>query len=224
MLAGVNGAGKSSVGGSGLREAGLDWYNPDTVTREARAAGLGLEEANEYAWKQGVARLKEAMAKLTNFAFETTLGGRTIVELLIAATKTHDVKMWYCGLASVDQHIARVAQRVAAKGHAIPEARIRERWTTSRVHLVRLMPHLALLQVYDNSVDAALGDDIPEPRLVLEMSNGTVVAPDRRDPQALLAVPSWAKSLVEAAFRTTGKSPPGGAVPAVPRQGKVRPK
>ena len=32
-LAGVNGAGKSSVGGTILREHGLDWFNPDTFAR-----------------------------------------------------------------------------------------------------------------------------------------------------------------------------------------------
>ena len=30
VLAGVNGAGKSSIGGSALRAKGLDWYNPET--------------------------------------------------------------------------------------------------------------------------------------------------------------------------------------------------
>ncbi len=33
VLAGVNGAGKSSLGGAALREAGLAWYNPDTYSR-----------------------------------------------------------------------------------------------------------------------------------------------------------------------------------------------
>ena len=33
VLAGVNGAGKSSIGGAGLRENGADYFNPDEVAR-----------------------------------------------------------------------------------------------------------------------------------------------------------------------------------------------
>ena len=42
VLAGVNGAGKSSVGGHLLTRAGLAWFNPDAFARELRAAA-GLE-------------------------------------------------------------------------------------------------------------------------------------------------------------------------------------
>ena len=34
VLAGVNGAGKSSIGGQLLVSAGLTWFNPDTFARE----------------------------------------------------------------------------------------------------------------------------------------------------------------------------------------------
>jgi predicted ABC-type ATPase len=77
VLAGVNGAGKSSVGGALLTERGLVWYDPDAQAREARLkAGMTLEDANAYAWALGVEKLREAIAKGTNFAFETTLGAR----------------------------------------------------------------------------------------------------------------------------------------------------
>ncbi|RYF64127.1 MAG: hypothetical protein EOO29_42925, partial [Comamonadaceae bacterium] len=33
VLAGVNGAGKSSVGGGLLQEHGLEWFNPDSYAR-----------------------------------------------------------------------------------------------------------------------------------------------------------------------------------------------
>ena len=37
VLAGVNGAGKSSVGGHLLERDGLTWFNPDTFARELKA-------------------------------------------------------------------------------------------------------------------------------------------------------------------------------------------
>jgi predicted ABC-type ATPase len=38
VLAGVNGAGKSSIGGAAFRERGSDYYNPDEAAREIREA------------------------------------------------------------------------------------------------------------------------------------------------------------------------------------------
>ena len=63
VLAGVNGAGKSSVGGHLLEQAGLAWFNPDTFARELMAAtGCDQNQANGAAWQEGMRRLKAAMA------------------------------------------------------------------------------------------------------------------------------------------------------------------
>ncbi|OZI23886.1 hypothetical protein CAL26_10770 [Bordetella genomosp. 9] len=200
VLAGINGAGKSSIGGHLLTEAGLAWFNPDTFARElVRQSGYEQSEANIAAWTEGVRRLDDAIARRRTYAFETTLGGHTIVKKLIAAAATHDVLVWFCGLRDAEQHIARVRQRVAQGGHDIPEERIRQRCRTSLQNLLGLMPHLALLSVYDNSVDVAVGAAVPDPRLVLRMEAGRRVFP------AMIAdarhTPDWAKPLVEAAFQ-----------------------
>jgi len=62
------------------------------------------------------------------------------------------------------------------------------------------MPHLAHLQVYDNSAEAAIGDAVPDPILVLEMKTGKLAWPRPDDSRALGATPDWAKPLVEAAL------------------------
>lgn len=201
VLAGVNGAGKSSVGGAILEESGLEWFNPDTFSRARVAQGIGKDEADAEAWAYGKSRLEGAIAGGTDFAFETTLGGNTITVLLARAADTHDIVMIFCGLDTVERHIARVALRVRHGGHDIPEQRIRERWTTSRLNLISLLPHLKALQVFDNSLEAAPGETIPEPLLVLEMKDGRAVYPGRDDPAALKATPDWAKPIVEAALR-----------------------
>jgi predicted ABC-type ATPase len=203
VLAGVNGAGKSSVGGAMLVEHGLTWFNPDTFARELMAQfSLTPAEANSRAWETGRAQLEAAMANGRNYAFETTLGARTIPDMLASATRTHDVDMLFCGLSSVEQHIERVRVRVANSGHAIPENKIRERWVTSRANLIKLLPRLSRLQVFDNSADAAPGQDIPDPVLVLEMLEGQVVFPDQDDAVALNATPEWARPIVQAALES----------------------
>jgi predicted ABC-type ATPase len=199
VLAGVNGAGKSSVGGHLLRRVGLDWYNPDTFARELMVAtGCDQSQANAVAWKEGLRRLDAAVAQGRHHAFETTLGGRTLPARIRAAAATHDVLMWFCGLDSPEHHMARVKARVAVGGHDIPEASIRQRYPRALENLIGLMPHLAHLQVYDNSTDVARGKAVPDPLRVLEMEAGRLVWPN--DIEALRNTPDWAKSLVEAAL------------------------
>jgi predicted ABC-type ATPase len=201
VLAGVNGAGKSSVGGAMLAEHGLAWFNPDSFARELVAQlGLAVEEANARAWTHGRSQLEAAIANGTNYAFETTLGARTIPALLAEAAATHDVVMLFCGLRSPEMHIQRVRSRVASGGHDIPEDKIRERWVASRINLIRLMPQLARLQVFDNSTEAGPGQDIPEPVLVLEMVEGRVTYPVPDDTEVLESIPEWARPIVQAAI------------------------
>jgi predicted ABC-type ATPase len=201
VLAGVNGAGKSSVGGAMLAEYGLAWFNPDTYARALMAElSVGQEQANAMAWQHGRTLLEAAIADGASFAFETTLGGNTIPALLDRAADTHDVTMTYCGLASPELHMKRVSARVARGGHDIPESKIRERWASSRANLIKLLPRLKRLQVFDNSAEVGVGEDIPEPVLVLKMADGRVIFPDPHDPAALAATPNWAKPIVQAAF------------------------
>lgn len=202
-LAGVNGAGKSSVGGHLLERAGLAWFNPDTFARELVAeTGCDQTEANAAAWQEGMRRLDEAIANGTNYAFETTLGGRTVPARIRAAAETHDVLMWFCGLSSPELHVARVKARVAAGGHDIPEAKIRERYPAALGNLIALMPRLAILQVYDNSAEAKAGNAVADPLLVAEMESGQLAWP--LDLESLGNTPEWAKPLLEAALSMSG--------------------
>ena len=203
ILAGVNGAGKSSIGGYLLDQAGLTWFNPDTFARELRAAtGCDQGNANAAAWQEGVRRLDAAIAQGSDYAFETTLGGHTIAAKIKIATQTHDVLMWFCGLSSPELHITRVKARVAAGGHDIPEARIRERYVTATENLIALMPHLAHMKAYDNSVEAPVGGAVPDPTLVAETQSGKLVWPTELG--SFQRTPEWAKPILEAALSMTG--------------------
>lgn len=206
VLAGVNGAGKSSIGGHVLlRRARLSWFNPDTYARILVQGGLVQAEANARAWQFGVDLLDRAVAAGHSHAFETTLGGTTIARRIAAASHSHDVLLWYCGLSSPEQHLARVALRVAAGGHAIAEAKIRERWVSAPLHLIELMPQLSELRLFDNSVDVAPGQPIPDPVPVLQVRGGRVTFPVAVDD--LGRTPDWAKPIVKAA-RDLDRRPP----------------
>ena len=199
MLAGVNGAGKSSIGGAMFREAGADYYNPDEAAKALMAANPRLEQtkANAAAWQQGKRLLEKAIDERLDFAFETTLGGSTMTRLLTeAAANGFEVRVFYVGLASPEEHVARVAHRVSRGGHDIPEAAIRRRWRHSRQDLIQLLPTLTELRVYDNSRDAdPAAGATPEPTLVLHVVRGDIV-----EPADLSATPQWAKPIVAAAL------------------------
>ena len=199
VLAGVNGAGKSSIAGAAVRANASNYYNPDEAARKVAAANPGFNqtEANSVAWQQGRALLERAIAQRTYFAFETTLGASTFPRLLAeAAAAGFDVRIWYAGLSSPELHIKRVKAWVGRGGHDIPEADIRRRYEHSRLNLIQLLPALAGLRLFDNSAetDPATGK-APRPQLVLHVERGKII-----NPKDLPHTPAWAKPLVAAAL------------------------
>src|SRR5437870_567264 len=192
VLAGTNGAGKSSVAGAMFRRSGADYFNPDEATARILAANSGISaaDANSAAWHQGKRLLERAIAERLDFAFETTLGGQTISALLQQALAIGiEVRMWFVGLSSPELHMARVRARVARGGHDIPEEKIRERYDRSRINLIELMPRLTELRVFDNSLDAdPHAGRAPQPTLVLRFAKGKIL-----ETVELSKTPQWAK-------------------------------
>ncbi len=183
---------------------GADYFNPDDTAARIRHARphVSEAEANSLAWNQGARLLQRAIAERLHFAFETTLGGNTIPALLRSALSAGlEVRVWYVGLSSVELHIARVRARVEKGGHPIPEEKIRERFDRSRLNLIRLLPRLTELLVYDNSSEANPdAGERPEPKLLLHMEFGEIA-----DSCDLRFIPEWAKPIAAAALKTAGR-------------------
>ena len=202
VFAGVNGSGKSSIGGAAITTHGAHYYNPDTAAKELRKIHPNMTQqiANSHAWTLGKDMLEKAINNKETYAFETTLGGNTITNCLIQASEAGiEVKVWYAGLQSVEQNLARVRARVEQGGHDIPEADIRKRWNSSRRNLIKLLPHLQSLRLYDNSHEANPKQGIaPQPKLILQLEAGKVIAPDD-----LSSAPEWAKPIIAGALRQT---------------------
>jgi predicted ABC-type ATPase len=200
VLAGTNGAGKSSIAGAMFLAQGAEYFNPDETANLILSANpwITQAEANSAAWREGKRLLERAIAERLSFAFETTLGGHTITALLDSALSAGvEVRIWYAGLSSVELHITRVQARVAKGGHGIHESKIRERFDSSRLDLIRLMPKLSELRVYDNSEEADPDQGVtPEARLLLHMAGGKIVSSCR-----LSRTPEWAKPILGAAIK-----------------------
>jgi predicted ABC-type ATPase len=196
VIAGVNGAGKSSIAGALVRSAGGDYFNPDEVARSLmdKNGSLSPTEANAQAWRLGFDQLSSAIDDEQDYVLETTLGGNSICQLLHdAIDRGHEVRIFFCGLASPELHIERVAARVAKGGHHIPENKIRERWTGAIHNMLGLIPRCAAISVFDNSVNA----DKNGPRPVCLFS----LQGDHFNSLPIDPMPEWAKPLASAAIR-----------------------
>lgn len=201
VLAGTNGAGKSSIGGAMLVEQGVEYFNPDEAAARIRAVNPGISqaEAQSAAWHQGKRLLERSISERLDYAFETTLGGNTIPALLHKALSAGiEVRIWYVGLASAELHIARVRSRVARGGHDIPEERIRERYACSLLNLVQMLAKLTELRVYDNSKEADPYSGVaPHPQLIVHVAKSKIVTGCD-----LASTPNWAKPIVLAALKS----------------------
>ncbi len=197
VIAGTNGAGKSSILGEYLRQHGGEYFNPDELARQLREQHpkLKQEDANGLAWSAGRDRLVEAIEHGHDYVFETTLGGNTMPRLLAeAAARGHRLVIWYIGLAAPETHIKRVQSRVQRGGHPISASKIHERFTRSLENLIMLLPLLSECRVFDNSHSVAIDQgEAPQPVSLLYVRDVEMVASID-----LEQVPEWAKPVFAA--------------------------
>jgi hypothetical protein len=85
-------------------------------------------------------------------------------------------------------------------GHDIPEAKVRVRYSLSRMRLIELLPSLTALKVFDNTEDGPQKGHALSPKLPLHMHRGGIVSA-----YDLLLMPPWAKPIVPGAIASSGR-------------------
>jgi len=125
--------------------------NADTIAQGL--AGFRADEAAIMAGRVMLDRLDELASKRVDFAFETTLSGRTVRRLLSQFVRTgYAVRLLYLWLPTPDLAVARVRLRVRHGGHDVPEDVIRRRFERSLHNFWFLYRPLATTwQVFDAS-------------------------------------------------------------------------
>lgn len=153
IIAGPNGAGKTTFAREFLPSdaACLVFVNADLIA--AGLAPFAPESAAIHAGRLMLQELARHFAARENFAFETTLSGRGYLRLIEQwQAAGYRVKVIFLQLASVEEAIARVAQRVKQGGHNIPEAVIRRRFASGLANFKNLYaPRVDAWALYDNS-------------------------------------------------------------------------
>lgn len=153
VLAGINGAGKTTASRDILQEV---LRIPVFVNADAIARGLNAFNVESEAAKAGrimLEHLRELASRGRSFAFETTLAGRAYSTWLASLRPLgYDIQLFYYWLESPTLAIARVAGRVRAGGHHVPDETVRRRYRLSVQNFFRLYRPLAEhWRVYDNS-------------------------------------------------------------------------
>ena len=148
VIAGPNGAGKSTSAPrllTGVRRVAA-FVNADDI---AVAEGVGEIEAGRIMLK----RLDELARDGRDFAIETTLASRSLRPRIEALKEAgYFFHLTFVWLPSADMAVQRVAARVRAGGHAIPESVIRRRYVRELENFFNLyMPIADAWQIVDNS-------------------------------------------------------------------------
>jgi predicted ABC-type ATPase len=136
IIAGPNGAGKTTFALEYLPKVAdcTTFINADLIA--AGLSPLAPERERMAASRIFLKELKERIRLRENFAFETTLAGRTYLRLI--RELRHDgwaIKLIFLGLPNVEMSKMRVAERVAHGGHNIPEKEIERRFPRSLLNL-----------------------------------------------------------------------------------------
>ncbi|MGO9111127.1 MAG: AAA family ATPase [Thermoguttaceae bacterium] len=146
VLAGPNGSGKTTAAPKLLPDVlgVIEFVNADTIAQGLAAFGPELVALEAGAIM--LSRLRDLAKEKRNFAFETTLAGRSLApwlaRLIDDGYEFHLVYLW---LPSADLAVARVADRVRMGGHHVPEETIRRRYRAGLRNFFRLYMQLATL-------------------------------------------------------------------------------
>ncbi len=158
IIAGPNGAGKTTFASEFLpNEADC----PIFVNADLIAAGIAPFQPEAVAFRAGRLMLQEIARHVSegkSFAFETTLSGRSYAPMIDRwRQQGYVVKLVFLALASADEAIARVANRVRQGGHNIPADTIRRRFDAGLTNFRETYrSRVDFWQLIDNSGEAPL--------------------------------------------------------------------
>lgn len=148
VLGGPNGSGKSTIFRY-LQPPG-DFINADVVARGINP--VSPESASMAAGRWVLNRLDQVIAARQNFVYETTLSSHQSLALMSRCRSVeYEVSLVFVALNSVDLNVRRVAERVAAGGHHIPEHVIRRRYETAFSRLPDAIRIADRVLLFDNS-------------------------------------------------------------------------
>ncbi len=173
IIGGVNGVGKSSFTGvlKGSRDDLGQIIDVDRIT--AQLGGDALAGG-----KEAIRRIDEALSKGVSFTQETTLSGyRTERTARKAREADYAVRLYYVGLNTASESLARIENRVRRGGHDISHDDVIRRFEGRWEAVEKVLPYCDTAEFYDNDNGF---------RLVAEYRNGELLLVGENPPRWIL--------------------------------------
>jgi predicted ABC-type ATPase len=187
MLAGSNGAGKSTFYAAYLAGLGLPFVNADMIAAELRAgsraapAQLASLPVDQAAQRLADEERQASIVLGRSFVTETVLSdpvGAKVAMLRDARARGFEVWLFFIGIGSAAVSRARVRERVASRaGHDVPDRRIEERYPRTLANLPGAVAAASAAVLLDN-------DSVEAPyRFVAFFQDGTLARRSRLSPK-----------------------------------------
>jgi len=183
LLAGGNGAGKSTFYHTQLEPLGLPFVNADIIAREF------FPQAPENFSYDAAKIAEEIRLQLLldgrSFCFETVFSHPSKIDFLAKAKSLgFQIILVFIHLEGVDLNKARIGQRVTEGGHFVPDDKVEQRIPRTLANIKKAMPLCDQVWLLDNS-------EIGQPfSLQAKLAAGSIVFQESN-------LPSWARALLE---------------------------
>ena len=146
IIGGVNGVGKSSFTGV-LKERSTDLgviVDVDRITAELGGNAL-------TGGKAALRKIRDCIDKGVSFTQETTLSGyKTEATAKQVKDMGYHVRLFYIGLDSAEESLARIENRVKRGGHDIPSGDVVRRFAGRWEAVAKVLPYCDEAEFYDN--------------------------------------------------------------------------
>jgi len=184
VLAGGNGAGKSTFYNRNLAKYGIKFVNADLIAKD-----IDSENPEDLSYQAATVAAKireDLISQGVSFCFETVFSHKSKIDFLASAKANgYKIILVYIHLFDSSLNEARVKQRVSEGGHSVPTEKIHSRIPRTMKYIKTALSIVDEARILDNS-----SKDNPFQQ-ILVMKSGNFEA--KTDP-----LPEWAKNLLPA--------------------------
>ncbi|MDO9572499.1 MAG: zeta toxin family protein [Candidatus Omnitrophota bacterium] len=155
IIAGPNGSGKTTFANEFLPEYAKC---PNFVNADLIAKGLSPFYPRAAAIKAGrlvLEQIRSLAEKNVDFAFETTLSGKSYVRLIEALkNKGYTINLFFLWIPNADFALGRIKDRVASGGHDVPAVDVKRRFNRGIYNFFKYYKPLSDTWLLFNNADA----------------------------------------------------------------------
>lgn len=155
VLAGSNGAGKSTFHAEALSSTGIPFVNADEIARDLSVkSGRNMADLAYEAMQRAEGLRRDLLRQRASFIMETVLSdsqGAKLAFFSEAQAVGYFVLFIHIRVHNVETSIARVMQRVLNGGHDVPDEKLRSRFPRTQKNATRALAAADAGLVFDNS-------------------------------------------------------------------------